>query len=73
MAKAPTAPPKPVQYAFTVYQDGTEYTVQAEDFEVASGGVHFVVNAGTDHAQVIAYASHPCIVIQVRLAAAVAK
>ena len=70
MAKAPTAAPKPVQHAFTVYQHGTEYVVQAEDFEIDAHGVHFVVQAGTDQAQVIAYASHPCVVIQARPAAA---
>lgn len=61
-----TAPAAAQQHVFTVYQHGTEYKVQAEDFEIDQQGVHFVVNAGTEQAVVVAFASHPAIVVQHR-------
>lgn len=58
--------PRKGRHIFTVNagRDMLEFEVDADDFEVAGEGVHFVRNADTDQAVVCAFVSHPCIVRQ---------
>lgn len=40
--------------------------IEAEDFEVDAHGAHFIMDAGMESAFVVAFASHPFVIIQTR-------
>lgn len=63
-AAAAAPAPRKGRHTFVVNagRDMLETEFDADDFEVAPEGVHFVRNQGAETEHVFAFVSHPCIV-----------